>query len=79
MYEWTQVHGYHIDFFNNHISDMRHGDFSKWAKPDISLMKKYGFNQETFLLQPNQYATNRIFYNGKVWRLVNDPSRAAIK
>jgi hypothetical protein len=79
LHEWTRVHAYHIDFFNNRILDMRHGDFSKWAHSDISLMKKYGFDRETLLLEPNQYATNRLFYNGKIWQLVNDPSRALIK
>jgi len=79
MHEWTRVHGYHVDFFNNRISDMRHGDFTKWANPDISLMKKYALDQERVLLEPNQYATNRIFYNSKVWQLVNDPSHAVIK
>ncbi|EDR09669.1 uncharacterized protein LACBIDRAFT_326191 [Laccaria bicolor S238N-H82] len=78
LHEWTRVHEYHIEFFNNRILEMRHGDFSKWANPDTSLMKKYGFDQEKVLPEPNQYAANRIFYNGKVWGLVNDPSRAAI-
>ncbi|EDR06296.1 uncharacterized protein LACBIDRAFT_300381 [Laccaria bicolor S238N-H82] len=57
---------------------VRHGDFSKWAHPDVLLMRKYGFDEDKVVPEPNQYTANRIFYNGRVWRLVNDPSRAAI-
>ncbi|EDR06280.1 uncharacterized protein LACBIDRAFT_300347 [Laccaria bicolor S238N-H82] len=57
---------------------MRHGDFSKWAVPEARLSKKYGFDRELFLPEPNQYAANKIFYNGKLWRLEKDPTRGKI-
>lgn len=41
-------------------------------------MRKYGFDEDKVVPEPNQYTANRIFFNGKVWGLVDDPSRAAI-
>lgn len=79
MHEWTPVHKYHVEFFNNRVGEMRHGDFSKWAVPEASLLKKYGFDRESFLPEPHQYATNKILYNGKLWRLDNDPTRGQIR
>lgn len=78
MHEWTPVHGYQVDFFNTRISEMRNGDFSQWAYPDISLMKKYILDHKPFLPEPNQYLTNKILYNGRLWQLVNDPSHGQI-
>jgi hypothetical protein len=79
MHEWTPVHRYHVEFFNNRVGEMRDGDFSKWAIPEASLLEKYGFDRELFLPEPHQYATNRIFYNGKVWRLEKDPACGQIR
>ncbi|EDR06161.1 uncharacterized protein LACBIDRAFT_328948 [Laccaria bicolor S238N-H82] len=78
VHEWTPVHRYHVEFFNNRVAEMRHGDFSNWAIPEAGLVKKYGFDCELFLPEPHQYATNKIFYNGKLWRLENDPNRGQI-